>query len=138
MLEEANPDEASGWSHRFASLYKGKAYIIEATVLAVPGQNGASEYDLDYRILPKGEWSGRRPRIGRIDLAHFKLFEDLQPKLGTHLVFGARLASYTLDFHRDEWLVGLEPDSGVVLLHQKAVAAAMMSEDITPGEVAQP
>ena len=131
LLRSADPAETSDWPAEFARLYKGKAIVVRAEVIAVPGPDGRGGYDLDYRILPSGEGdlNPRRDRVGRFDLSKFKLFHDLQPKVGTQLAFGARLRSFTFDAERNEWLVGLEPDSGVVLQHDKALAIATMTDD---------
>lgn len=132
LLKQADPDDTSAWPREFATYYKGRAVVVQAEVTAVPGEGQASEYDLDYRILPNGEGDlGRRRdlRIGRFDLSRFKLIHDLKPKKGTQLAFGARLASFTFDPERGEWLIGLEPDSGVILLHPKALNAALLIAD---------
>lgn len=130
LLEAADPSEGSGWPRQFDALYKGKAIIIEAEVTAVPGADGHGEYDLNYRIFPSGEGDLQRRRdvrVGRLDLGNFKLFHDLQPKQRTAIAFGARLRSFAFDPERNEWLVGLEPDSGVILQHQAALDAAFMT-----------
>ncbi|MDR3638251.1 MAG: hypothetical protein P4L84_30890 [Isosphaeraceae bacterium] len=132
LLKEADPSDTSDWPRQFETLYKGKAIIVRAEVTAVPEADGTGSYDLDYRILPNGEGDldrRRDLRIGRFDLSRFRLMHDLQPKRGTQLAFGARLSSFTFDPERNEWLVGLEPDSGVILRHQKALANAMMTAD---------
>jgi hypothetical protein len=129
LLKAADPSDTSDWPREFATLYQGKAVIVGARVTATPGTDGASEYDLDYRVFPDGEGDldrRRDVRVARFDLSGFKLFADLQPKKGTDIVFGARLRSFAFDPQRSEWLIGLEPDSGVILQNQKALAAALL------------
>ena len=83
---------------------------------------GAGQYDLDYRVFPDGE--GPRPRrVGRIDLRGLRLFESSRPKLGEKLLLGATLDSLRFDKDNEEWLFGLEPDSGVRITHTKALEA---------------
>ena len=96
---------------------------------------GLPGYDLNYRVFPSGE--GKIRRVGRLDLKGFKLFhEQRQPKMGERLQFGGRLASFTYDSEHDEWLIGLEPDSGVILLHNKALETlGWPSEELVVPEV---
>ncbi len=134
LIEQADASESSSWPSRFEKLYKGRAYLFDSYVAAAPGENGATGYDLDYRVFPNGE--GRIRRVGRLDLTGFKLFHDeRQPKVGARIQFGARLKSFTYDSSRDEWLIGLEPNSGVLLLHHKALETiGWPSEEVTTGE----
>ena len=62
-------------------------------------------------------------QIGLIDFTDFKLFEVVRPQKGHHVIFGAKLASFTFDDKNDVWWVGLEPKSGVFITHPKALEA---------------
>ncbi|SIN80501.1 hypothetical protein SAMN05444166_0970 [Singulisphaera sp. GP187] len=122
ILVEASADaNATEWSSRFSTFYKGRSFFLDSTVRAVPDATGTGSYDLDYRIVPNGEGSYPNLRVGRIDLTGFQLFELTHPKVGDRVQFGARLASLTRV--NKEWLVGLEPESGVFLTHPRALEA---------------
>jgi DNA-directed RNA polymerase subunit RPC12/RpoP len=134
IIVEASADQEE-WSSRFATFYKGRSIFLDATVERVPDGTGGGSYDLDYRILPDGEGTRPNLRVGRIDLTDFRLFELTTPKKGDHVQFGARLASFTYDRVNKEWLVGLEPESGVFLTHPKALEAiGRPVPDEVPGE----
>ncbi len=116
MVEEAaRYDPPEQWPSRFETIYRGQAVIVDSEVEAEPDQSPFKSYELTYRIFV-GRPPGRR---GRIDLKGFKLFETLKPVKSQRVLFGARLASLTLD--GNEWVVGLEPDSGVIMTRQKAL-----------------
>lgn len=138
MLDEAARSDAKEWSERFATLYKGRTLILDAHIKGVPDGRGLGSYDLDYRIFRAGE--GGRPRsFGRVDLAGFRLFELTKPRAGDHVTFGARLASFHFDLQGEEWLVGLEPSSGVLMTHAKALEAlGWSSPDSAIGEEDRP
>ena len=42
-------------------------------------------------------------------------------KKGDHVIFGARLASFQYDADNEEWVIGLEPKSGVSITSTKAL-----------------
>jgi hypothetical protein len=141
LAEAGSQQDPAEWPSRFATLYKGHSVIIRAVVTAVPDADGKGGYDLDYRIFQAGE--GIKPeRFGRIDLRGLKLFEEEKPKVGDEVTFGARLASFTLDTggggqsetRLDQWLVGLDPDSGVFLRHPKALQALGWPDPEVPTE----
>jgi tetratricopeptide (TPR) repeat protein len=116
-LEELIDDAAyksEEWPSTFETLYKGRSILLDSKVWA--SSEGKPGFEIDYRIVGRG----RRPKVGRIDLAGLKLFEDHPPKSGDRIRFGARLASIRLG-PGDEWVVGLEPDSGVLMAHKKAL-----------------
>jgi hypothetical protein len=141
LAEAGRQEDPAAWPSRFATHYKGRSVILRAVVTAVPDADGKGGFDLDYRIFQSGE--GIRPeRIGRIDLTGLKLFEEEKPKLGEEVTFGARLASFALDTSGgvqgeprfDQWLVGLEPESGVFLRHPKALQALGWPDPEVPTE----
>jgi hypothetical protein len=122
LLEQAASSDTRDWTDRFNRIYKGRSFIVDARVTAVRDVSGGGRYDLDYRIFRPGE--GDKPlSVGRLDLKGFALIETLKPRVGDRLLFGARLASFTVDPNSDEWLIGLEADSGVTLVHHKALEA---------------
>jgi hypothetical protein len=132
MLDEAARSDAKSWSDRFNTLYKGRTILLDAHIKEVPDPRGAGSYDLDYRIFREGE--GGKPRsLGRIDLTGFHLFELTKPRVRDHVTFGAKLASFRFD--HEEWLVGLEPQSGVTMTHAKALEALGFGpSEPAPGE----
>jgi hypothetical protein len=120
ILGEATPDSVE-WTARFDAAYKGRTILVDAHVSAVPDATGAGRYELDYLVLPPGE--GSKPlRIGRLDLTGFTLLQQPPRQVGDRVVFGARLASFTME-HEGVWQIGLEPESGVYILHPKALDA---------------
>jgi hypothetical protein len=122
LLDEASRSDPDAWDDQFRKLYKGRTIIIESEITVVPNANGEGRYDLRYRIFPNGE--GARPRrIGKIETKGFKHFDVIKPKLHDTVIFGAALASFSLDAETGVWLVGLEPDSGVIMTHHKALEA---------------
>ena len=56
-----------------------------------------------------------------------RCLESIKPRVGDRVRFGAAIASIRMDVERGEWLVGLEPDSGVILTHEKALEALGLS-----------
>ena len=120
LLDEAARSDPKEWVNRFETLYSGRSVIIDAHFTTTPDGVGEGRYELDYRILSEGE-GGKPPRIGRIDTTGLRLITLIKPKVGDRLTFGARLASFRFD--NDQWLVGLEPESGVIITHMKALEA---------------
>jgi hypothetical protein len=118
LLEMAGRDEA--FPETFGKLYKGRTIIVDAHVTTIPDSQGNGRYELDYRIFREGE-GGPPGSIGRVDASQLKLFQLIRPKPGDRVTFGARLASFALE--GDEWRVGLEPDSGVIMTHLAALEA---------------
>ncbi len=130
MLEEAVRSDPQRWASRFDALYKGRGILIDSTIKEEPGAGPASRCLLEYVILPPGgtnnfnSGAGMAPdRFGLIDFTGFKLFELAPPRKGNRVIFGARLASFQLDIASNVWRVGLEPDSGVFIVHTKALEA---------------
>jgi len=127
LLDEAGRTTPQSWATRFDNLYKGRAVIIDARIISTPESAGSSRYGLDYLVFPPGEGSnfrdpaGGRPRYARIDLTGFEAITLAQPQVGTHVVFGARLASFQYDSDAEEWVIGLDPKSGISIRYDKAL-----------------
>jgi len=122
LLAEAGRSDPQEWASTFATLYKGRAIILDVHITSEPDGSQRLGHGLDYRIFQEGE-GGRPMRVGRIDTAGLRIFELSGPKVGDHVQFGARLASFTFDPVTEEWRVGLEPDSGVEMMHKRALQA---------------
>jgi hypothetical protein len=129
MIDKAhrNPND---WASTFNTHYKGRAILIESTIAAEPEPGGKSSYQIDFVILPRGGSTNFNDQryappafYGLIDLSGFQLFEVARPKKGTPVIFGARLASFEYDPQNDVWLIGLEPASGVSIIHHRALEA---------------
>jgi len=128
LLAEAGRTPSDAWASQFKTLYRGRSIIIDSWVTAEPDSSAGSGYDILYRVLPQGlpsnfvEGGGSRPdRVGRIDLRGFELFELARPAVGKCPAFGARLASFEYDRETNEWVIRLEPKSGVFITHTKAL-----------------
>jgi hypothetical protein len=128
MLDEAARTTPQAWENRFENLYKGRAVIIEAQITATPNSSGGQRYEIDYLVLPLGAGANFRelqgaqpPRLGRFDLTDFELFKLAQPAVGSHVLFGVRLASFQFDNVAEEWVIRPEPKSGVFIQYTKAL-----------------
>ena len=126
LLEEAGRTSPQAWATRFETLYKGHAIIIDSQISNTPDSNGPEprRYELDYRVFPPGEaasFRGQKPRHARIDLTGFEAVTQAGHHVGDHVIFGARLASFQYDSDADEWVIGLEPKSGVSISYHKAL-----------------
>jgi hypothetical protein len=126
LLAEAGRISPEAWASRFNNLYRGRAILVDSFVGASP-EDGASRYEIEYVVLPPGEGgsflaggSAAPERIGVFDLSGFELFEQARPRVGARVTFGAKLASFQYDGNRN-WVIGLEPKSGVFILHTKAL-----------------
>jgi hypothetical protein len=115
LLDEAGRVGPEEWALAFDRQYKGRGIILDVHVVG-PAEGGG--YELDYRVLARGP---KGPRVARIDTAGFKLLELAHPKPGDGLIFGARLGSFRLE--GDEWRITLQPDSGVIMTHPRALEA---------------
>jgi hypothetical protein len=122
VLDEAAQADPKEWAERFATYYQGRSIIIDTFVTAVPDGRGNGRYELEYRIFREGE-GGKPQSVGRIDTTGFRHLELLKPRVGDHMIFGARLASFRFDVDREQWLVAFEPESGVTMTHFKALEA---------------
>lgn len=133
ILDEAARADPQEWSKRFDTLYKGRSVIVDAHFMKVPTASGEGRYELDYRIFRDGEGSDPQS-VGQIDAAGFKLFELLRPRKDDAIRFGARLASFRFDDATRTWRLGLVPDSGVIMTHEKALEALGWPSDSTDTE----
>lgn len=133
LTEAARANSADEWESRFNRLYKDRAVIVSSVVTAVPDGSAASKYELALRILPPGE-SGNRDgspdRVGEFDLKGFNLFSEI-PK-DSVVIFGARLESFRFDTEKNTWFVRFVPDSGVIILHTKALDTLGWRNDSIP------
>jgi hypothetical protein len=122
LLDKAASSAPDDWADEFNRQYKGRSIIFDGRITKVPDSQGRGTYELDYRILRPGQ--GTTPRsVGRIDTTGFQRLEEIRPRVGDHVLIGARLASFRYNLETDEWLVGLEPSSGVTMEHYKALEA---------------
>lgn len=129
------------WENRFNAFYAGHSILIDAFIVAAPTAPEESAYALDYLILPPGDPSQFREngayepaRIGRIDLTDFELIQLARPKVGAHVVFGAKLASFNYDPAANVWNLRLQPKSGVFITHAKALEHLGWPTDSVPAE----
>jgi hypothetical protein len=148
MLEDAGRTDREAWASKFETLYKGRAIVIQTTIIEEPGAGPGSRYLVDYVVLPPGAavkftdaaGAGAAPdRFALLDFTGFELLEQPPRKKGDQVVFGARLASFHLDLENNVWWVGLEPKSGVFIIHTKALDSlgwprAAEGEDGLPAE----
>lgn len=120
ILEEATRAEPDEWPDRFKKLYKGRTVLIDTQVVAVPDTQGRGSHELAYRIFAAGE--GEKPRgSAKIETRGFRLFDQTKPRVRDRVTFGAKLTSFSYDTESQTWRVGLEPESGVVIVHRQAI-----------------
>jgi hypothetical protein len=122
LLEEAESfNEPAGWTARFKH-YHGKSVVFCDEVYLDP--QGRPSLLHDGEVTWKKEGS-RVERRARIVLAGLKLLSKMalphERPAAQRWIFGARLASFTQQ--GDEWVIRLEPDSGVLLTDGDAVKA---------------
>ncbi|MFO0893041.1 MAG: hypothetical protein U0790_28380 [Isosphaeraceae bacterium] len=122
LLEEAARTRPQEWANRFDDLYKGRSVIVQATIVATPASGVAGRYELDYVVLPPGEGAGER-RFARLDISDLQAITLAQPKVGDHVVFGARLASFAYDSDRESFVIRFDPNSGVSIRYTRALEA---------------
>ncbi len=130
MLTEARRTDRDSWKSKFDMVYKGRAYVFDVTITAVPRDGTTGTYEIDYLVCPPGE-TGRfggggvsRPdSFAHIDLTGFELFELAPPDVGNSVKFGAELAAFEFDFDKNYYVVKLKPGSGVFLTHPRALEA---------------
>ena len=123
MIEEAARADPKVWEKKFADFYKGRSILIDSEIVKAPDSRGIGRYEFRYRVLPDGG-DGETPRTkGRVDTPGFRLFDLTHPKVRDRVIFGARLASFQFDAEAEEWVIGLDPSSGVYMTHEKALRA---------------
>jgi hypothetical protein len=123
LLEEAARTSPPSWATRFENIFKDRAVIIDASITATPENSRWNRYELDYLVLAPGESARGEPRYARIDLSGFEAITLARGRVGDRVVFGGRLESFQYDTETQEWLIRLEPRSGVLITHQKALEA---------------
>ena len=148
MLAEAARTDRDAWASKFDLIYKGRSYIFETTITAVPPEGSTEGYEVEYLVVPPGVSSrfgdglaARPDRFARIDLTGFELFQLARPSKGDSVRFGCRLASLRYDNDKNHWVVQLMSKSGVFMTHPRALEAigGPVSELIdTPREEGQP
>jgi hypothetical protein len=128
LADAGRGNNPEAWASKFDTLYKGRSFIFDTFIESTPADGG--RYEVAYPVLPPGESSrfgdGRfspPDRMARIDLTGFEAFETAGLKQGAHVTFGARLQAIVYDAGQKEWVVRLEPKSGVFITHQRALLA---------------
>jgi hypothetical protein len=119
LVAEAARYEEKEWNARVKTFYRGRSLVLDDEIETSPNQGG--EYRLRSRYV-----DGVPPvpaRIGRIDLKGFKLIETRAPRVKDRVLFGARIES--IDLVGGEWLIRLQPDSGVWMSHQPTIEALL-------------
>lgn len=144
LLDEAARTNPQAWASRFEDYYKGGGVIFDTTIKAAP-DSPSGRYELDYLVMPLGQAAnfrgpgGARPeRTARIDLDDFELFQLAEPKVGDHVLFGARLAEFRFDAEDGSWVVRLQPKSGVFIHHNKALEALGWPTPAEPAPSVEP
>jgi len=126
MLDEAARTNPKTWANRFESQYQGRGVVFDSRIRSTP-ETEAGRYEVDFVVLPTEDAGsfragGARPdRSARIDFAGFELFDLASPKVGDHVVFGARLAAFEFDAATSGWVVRLEPESGFFVQFHEAL-----------------
>jgi hypothetical protein len=130
MLAEAGRIEPEAWASKFETLYKGRAYLFDTFIESAPAEGSSEPYQVAYVVFPPGEASrfgdgalARPDRFARIDLTGIEIFETPRLPRDAHVTFGARLQSLSYDGVQKQWLVRLEPGSGVFIQHYRALQA---------------
>jgi hypothetical protein len=131
MLAEARRTiDLDTWKSKFDMVYKGRAYVFDATITAAPQDGTTGGYEIDYLVCPPGETSrfgvggvSRPDSFAHIDLTGFELFDLARPSPGNSVRFGAQLAAFRFDNDKNYWVLQLMPKSGVFLTHPGALEA---------------
>ena len=131
MLAEAARTERNTWESKFDQIYKGRSYIFDTAISAVPSEVGMGTYEVDYLVLPSGESSrfgdgavARPSFYASLDLTNFELFQATRPNKGDSVKFGCQLAGLIYDENLNHWVVQIMPLSGVFMTHARALEAA--------------
>ena len=135
LSEAGRAESADEWESRFKRLYKGRSIIVSSMITAVPDGSDSSKYELTLRILPPGESAkadGSPERRGELDLKGFKMLESSGLPKDSVVTFGAKLESFKYDKDSDTWFVRFVPDSGVFILHTKALDTLGWRSDSIP------
>lgn len=104
----ASADEQD-WQAIFARRYRGRAVVFEAEVR----RDASGRYHLGYALA-----AGQQPAT--LEMSDLALLALLPLDAPVRLLFGGRLASIRRE-RFGEWVVRLEPDSGVLLTDTDAV-----------------
>ena len=133
-LEEILDRYAAGGTavSEFEAIEQGRSIVVESRVIATPEKGG--KYDIDYRLAVGPGPASARP-LGRLDLDSLTLMRDLKPNVGDTLLIGARLRK--LELGDDEWVVRLDPDSGVLMTNWDALATIGWPVTDRPNETAE-
>jgi hypothetical protein len=99
------------WQGVFADRYRGKAIVFDAEVQ----RDRDGSFQISYTVFVRG-------REARLDLTNVRLFNSLLMQEPRRLLFGLRLAEIHLEAE-GMWVIGFEPDSGVLLTDLGAAAA---------------
>ncbi len=132
MLAEAGRIDPEAWESKFETHYKGQTYLFDSKLESTPAtprdEGGTGRYDIAYRVFPPGEATRfgdgglpRPERFARIDFTGFELFESTSLSKDDRVTFGARLRSIAYDAESKQWVVRLEPRSGVFIQHYEAL-----------------
>jgi hypothetical protein len=131
MLAEAGRTDPDAWSSKFDTHYKGRSYLFDTIIESTPEESDTGAYQIAYVVFPPGEASRfgegglpRPDRFARIDLAGFELLEQNRLVKDARVTFGARLRAIVYDSEQKQWVVRLEPESGVFIKHYRALQAS--------------
>lgn len=129
-LEEILDRYAAGGEGKaeFESLEKDRSIIIESRITSTPDNGGV--YDIDYRIAVGPGPDSARP-LGRLDLSSLILLKNLKPELGDQLLIGLRIQGFELT--DSQWLVKVDPQSGVLMTNWDALATIGWPVSDRPG-----
>jgi hypothetical protein len=117
LMDEAARLEEAEWAKRFRTLYQGRSVIIQDEVESPPLRGGQG------CLLRTRYLTGVPPipaRVGRLDLENFKLFDSRDFAKGEKVLFSGRIRS--VDLVGGEWLIRLEPESGVWITRQEILS----------------
>ncbi|WP_165246063.1 hypothetical protein [Paludisphaera soli] len=137
LLDEAARTNPKSWASRFDDQHRGRGVVFDSRIKATP-ESPEKRYEIDYVVLPTADAGsfragGARPeRSARIDFEGFQLFDLARPKVGDHVVFGARLAALEFDAAKNAWVVRLEPDSGLFVQFHEALESLGWPDAIEP------